>query len=244
MKISLGNGLSILVISSLLVGCQASDQSAENTLEKEAASVPEVQEQTNDENIEESEHDHSHAHEEETDKISSGYFEDSQVKDRALSDWNGDWQSVYPYLEDGTLDEVFANKAEHGGKMSAEDYKAYYQVGYQTDVDRIVIKDDIVTFYKDGKGNTGEYLYDGYEILTYEAGNRGVRYIFKLQEGAKELPQYLQFSDHIIAPKESSHYHLYWGNDRQSLLEEVNNWPTFFPSEMSGHEISHDMMAH
>ncbi|ENH96888.1 zinc-binding lipoprotein AdcA [Gracilibacillus halophilus YIM-C55.5] len=36
------------------------------------------------------------------------YFEDSQVKDRSLSDWEGDWQSVYPLLQDGTLDEVFA----------------------------------------------------------------------------------------------------------------------------------------
>ena len=29
-------------------------------------------------------------------------FADSDVKDRDLSDWNGEWQSAYPYILDGT----------------------------------------------------------------------------------------------------------------------------------------------
>jgi hypothetical protein len=48
-------------------------------------------------------HSHDHAHDHGDDQIYKGYFEDSQIKDRALSDWEGDWQSVYPYLLDGTL---------------------------------------------------------------------------------------------------------------------------------------------
>lgn len=39
--------------------------------------------------------------------IQDGYFKDDQVKDRDLSDYAGEWQSVYPLLKDGTLDEVF-----------------------------------------------------------------------------------------------------------------------------------------
>ena len=238
MKISLGNGLSFLAISTLLVGCQATDLSEEKNLENETS------QETTDKRVEKSEHGHNHSHVEKKDKIYAGYFKDSQVQHRALSDWDGDWQSVYPYLEDGSLDEVFAHKAEHEGKKSAEDYKEYYRVGYQTDVDRIVIKEDTITFYRGEKEVKGQYIYDGYEILTYEAGNKGVRYIFKLKEETQGLPQYVQFSDHIISPKESDHYHLYWGNDRQTLLQEVNNWPTFFPSGMSGHDISHDMISH
>ena len=68
-----------------------------------------------------------------------------------------------------------------------------------------------VTFFKNGEENTGKYTYDGYEILIYDAGNRGVRYIFKLAEKAEGLPQYIQFSDHGIYPNEADHYHLYWG---------------------------------
>jgi zinc transport system substrate-binding protein len=188
-------------------------------------------------------HHHEHSHDEEAEQIYAGYFEDSQIEDRDLSDWEGDWQSVYPYLLDGTLDEVFAHKEESGDK-TAEEYKEYYEVGYKTDVERIIFNGDTVTFFENGKEMTGTYAYHGYEILTYEAGNRGVRFIFELIEGAEGLPQYIQFSDHSIYPTKASHYHLYWGDDYDALLEEVTNWPTYYPSTMSGEEIAHEMIAH
>ncbi|SDI38553.1 metal-binding protein ZinT [Alteribacillus bidgolensis] len=258
MKISFAKGVSILAISSLLVvGCQTSDSTEDESNDHETSSSvsedsSETQEQTSESHTHESEddhnheheHDHSHADDEETEQIYDGYFEDSQVKDRSLSDWEGDWQSVYPYLQDGTLDEVFDHKAEHEGDKTAEEYKEYYNEGYQTDVNRIVIQDNTVTFFKNGKESSGEYIYDGYEILTYDAGNRGVRYIFKLEEEAEGVPQYIQFSDHSIYPNEADHYHLYWGDDREALLDEVVNWPTYYPSEMDGHDIAHEMMSH
>ena len=49
-------------------------------------------------------------------------FADSDVKDRELSDWNGEWQSAYPYILDGTLDPVMEKKAQSGTK-TAEEYK-------------------------------------------------------------------------------------------------------------------------
>lgn len=257
-KISFTKGLSVFAISFLLVGCQASnssegestanDSSVSSTAEIEsltgAGNSSEAQEQTSGSHTHESGHDHSHAHDEEAEKINAGYFEDIQVKDRSLSDWEGDWQSVYPYLQDGTLDEVFSYKAEHEGDMTSEEYKEYYSEGYQTDVDRVVIEENTVTFFKDGEEYSGEYIDDGYEILTYDAGNRGVRYTFKLAEEVKGLPHYIQFSDHNIYPYETDHYHLYWGDDREKLYDEVINWPTYYPSEMDGHGIAHEMIAH
>ncbi|MYL37620.1 zinc ABC transporter substrate-binding protein AdcA [Halobacillus litoralis] len=198
------------------------------------------------ESEEHSEHNHNHGHadDEEAQQIYDGYFEDGQVEDRELTDWEGDWQSVYPYLQDGTLDEVFAHKAENDGDMTAEEYKEYYKIGYETDVERIIFDGNDVTFFEDGEKSSGTYTYDGYEILTYEAGNRGVRYIYELTEEDGDLPQYIQFSDHSIAPTDADHYHLYWGDDREALLDEVTNWPTYYPSDMDGHEIAHEMMAH
>ncbi|MFC7322494.1 metal ABC transporter solute-binding protein, Zn/Mn family [Halobacillus campisalis] len=190
------------------------------------------------------EHDHSHGDDEESQQIYDGYFDDEQVEDRQLTDWEGDWQSVYPYLQDGTLDEVFSQKAEDDEEMTAEEYEEYYEEGYQTDVDRIVIEDGEVTFFENGEERSGEYINDGYEILTYDAGNRGVRYIFKLNEDVEGLPEYIQFSDHGIYPTKADHYHLYWGDDREALLDEVTNWPTYYPSDMDGHDIAHEMMAH
>ncbi|GAF66979.1 hypothetical protein BTS2_3886 [Bacillus sp. TS-2] len=189
-------------------------------------------------------HDHSHAHDEETQQIYNGYFEDSQIEDRELSDWEGDWQSVYPYLLDGTLDEVFTHKEEDGGDKTAAEYKEYYRIGYETVVEQIMIEGQNVTFVENGESNSGEYVYDGYEILTYERGNRGVRFIFKLDEESDQLPTYIQFSDHIIFPTKSHHFHLYWGDDREALLEEVTHWPTYYPSNLSADEIVHEMIAH
>jgi len=185
----------------------------------------------------------AHSHDHGDDQIYKGYFEDSQIQDRALSDWEGDWQSVYPYLQDGTLDPVMAHKAE-GGEQTADEYKAYYEIGYKTDVERITIEGDTVTFFKEGKPLKARYVSDGRETLTYEKGNRGVRFIFKKTEGDADAPDYIQFSDHRIAPAKADHYHLYWGDDRAALLEEVTNWPTYYPSSLSAKEIVEEMMAH
>ncbi|WP_374708167.1 ZinT family metal-binding protein [Salinicola avicenniae] len=191
-------------------------------------------------------HDHGHEHADGHDHdadIYAGYFDDNQVEDRALSDWAGDWQSVYPYLQDGTLDPVFAHKAEAGDK-STEAYKAYYETGYRTDVERIEIDGDKVTFHADGETYSGDYVSDGYEILTYAAGNRGVRYVFERESGDDAAPEYIQFSDHAIYPTDADHYHLYMGDDRAALLEEVTNWPTYYPADLSGQAVAEEMMAH
>lgn len=186
---------------------------------------------------------HKDAHAHASDDIYKGLFEDSQIQSRTLADWEGDWQSVYPYLMDGTLDPVMASKAAHGDKTH-EEYHAYYATGYRTDVDRIVIDGDNVAFHKGGKQVAGTYANDGHEVLTYKAGNRGVRYIFRKISGDEDAPQFIQFSDHRIAPEASDHYHLYWGNDRAALLQEVTNWPTYYPAGLGGDAIVSRMMAH
>ncbi|TYC80038.1 metal-binding protein ZinT [Stappia sp. BW2] len=189
-------------------------------------------------------HDHSHDHASDAERqISKGYFEDSQIKPRLLTDWQGEWQSVYPYLQDGTLDPVMAHKAEHGSK-SAEEYKAYYEAGYRTDVDRIVIDADSVTFQTENGAFKGQYVADGLEVLTYKKGNRGVRFIFKKTAGDDNAPAFIQFSDHRIAPSKADHYHLYWGEDRAEILKELTNWPTYYPAALNGDEIVHEMTAH
>ncbi len=59
---------------------------------------------------------HSHGHQmtEAEQKAANGVFEDKDVMDRTLSDWDGTRQSVYPFLLDGSLDPVFEKKAQKG----------------------------------------------------------------------------------------------------------------------------------
>lgn len=190
-------------------------------------------------------HAHDHAHDEAAEKIARGYFEDAQVAPRPLSDWAGEWQSVWPLLEDGTLAPVMAHKAKSGSRTAAE-WTAYYETGYRTDIAAITITAEGGFDFRraDGSGFAGHYVSDGEEILTYAKGNRGVRFIFKKTGGDDEAPAFVQFSDHRIAPSVSDHFHLYWGGDRAALLQEVTHWPTYYPARLSGAEVAAEMMAH
>ncbi len=174
-----------------------------------------------------------------------GYFKDNEVKDRSLSDWAGTWQSVYPLLKNGALDQVMTYKSLQNKDKSADAYKAYYETGYQTNVNQIKIKGDEVTFYIDGQAHKASYKYTGKETLTYDKGNRGVRYLFEAVGDTNGAFKYLQFSDHSIAPTKAEHFHIYVGNDSQAALtKELTNWPTYYPSSMSATEIAQEMVAH
>lgn len=179
------------------------------------------------------------------DDVYEGYFDDEDVADREISDWAGSWQSVYPYFEEGELDEVYETRAEEDGDMTFEEYKEYYETGYRTDVDNIDITEEgEITFHAGDTSFGGSYVYEGYEILEYEAGNRGVRFIFELEDGEDNAPRYIQFSDHIIAPEDSGHFHLYWGDDNEELLEEMEHWPTYYPEDISVDQIIDDLLLH
>ena len=170
------------------------------------------------------------------------HFADSDVQDRSLEDWTGDWQSVYPYLENGDLNEVMKKKAESGEK-TVEEYKQYYETGYKTDVEKIVIDgaNGTMEFTKDGNAAKGTYEYRGYQIYDYKSGSRGVRYFFEKTSGSDEAPRYVQFSDHGIAPGKAEHFHIYAGNESfDALSEEMDNWPTYYPADMTADEIKED----
>lgn len=174
------------------------------------------------------------------------HFADSDVKDRSLTDWSGEWQSVYPYLENGDLDKVMERKAENGDK-TVEEYSAYYDKGYKTEVEKIVIdgKNSTIEFVKNGTVAKASYKYKGYQIYDYESGSRGVRYFFESIGGSADAPKYVQFSDHGIEPGKAEHFHIYAGNAGfDALSKEMENWPTYYPADMTGSEIAEDMLEH
>lgn len=183
--------------------------------------------------------------EESTKTVYNGYFNDSEIKDRTLSDYAGNWKSVYPYLLDGTFDQVFDYKSKLTGKMTASEYKNYYTVGYKTDIDRINITDNTMEFIVNGKSQKYTYKYVGKHTLTYKKGNRGVRYLFEAIEENAGKYKYIQFSDHNIAPVKADHFHIFMGNESQeALYNELENWPTFYPDKMNGKEIAQEMLSH
>lgn len=148
----------------------------------------------------------------------------------------------------GTLDPGTKAKAEKGDKTHAE-YRAYYETGYETDVDRIEIDGDKVTFHRATGAVTGQYADGGHEVLTYDKGNRGVRYSFRKVDGDAAAPGDIRFGDHKIAPEKADHYHLYWshlywGDDRAAVLAEPTKWPTYYPWRMDAAAVLAEMLAH
>lgn len=194
------------------------------------------------------EHDHNHDHDNDHEENTGlTIIDPDDVEDRQLTDWEGEWQSVYPYLQDGTLDSVMEKKASEDTEMSAEDYKEYYNTGYQTDVNNINIDGEsgTITFVREESQVTGEYEYAGSEHLVYESGSMGVRYLFTKIGGDDEAPTTIQFSDHEYTPTKVNHYHIYFSNDsHEELLEEMDHWPTYYPADMPAEDIEHEMLHH
>ena len=174
----------------------------------------------------------------------NGWFLTQNVKDRDLSDYEGEWQSAYPLLKEGKLKKVMQAKAKKGDMTEAE-YNKYYDTGYKTDVEKITIKGDQITFTRNGKDATATYKYDGYKILDYAKGNRGVRYLFTATGDVPEgAPKAVQFSDHGIAPGKAAHFHIFSGDSQDKTLKEMDNWPTYYPSSLSAGEVATEMLAH
>ncbi|OON41622.1 hypothetical protein BTJ39_00170 [Izhakiella australiensis] len=184
-------------------------------------------------------HDHHHDHK----QIHQGVFDDADVRDRTLTDWQGSWKSLYPLLQNGSLDEVFEHKAAIKKDKTAAQYQAYYAKGYASDVTAIAITPDSISFTQQGKTWKGIYAYSGFKILNYPSGKKGVRYLFTRTGGDAQAAKFVQFSDHDIEPTKAAHFHIFFGNDSHGQLEkELTNWPTFFPAKMNNEQIAADLM--
>lgn len=106
-------------------------------------------------------------------QASKGVFDDKNVQDRSLTDWDGVWQSVHPYLQNGDLDPVFKQKAEKEQGKTFEQIKEYYRKGYATDIDTIGIENGVMEFHRGNKASSCQYAYAGHKILTYASGKKG-----------------------------------------------------------------------
>ena len=201
-----------------------------------------------DENIQKNHYSHKELnkhHHEHNDDVYNGIFDDNDVKNRDLSDWIGDWKSIYPYAKYGDLDEYYKLKSKAKKDKTEQEYKEYYLNGYKTDIEDIIITKDNMEFIQNGVSKKSNYKYIGYKILTYESGKKGVRYLFEATNKDAAF-KYVQFSDHNIAPtKDLEHFHIFFGNSSQEeLLKEMDNWPTYYPKNMSVSKIKEDLIHH
>ncbi len=188
---------------------------------------------------------HEHHHDEHAHGKEVKTFDDHDVKDRSLSDWTGEWQSPYPFVLDGSLDEAWEEKAEDGKKTAAE-YKEYYKTGYKTDIASVSIKGDKITYkYDNGKTVSAKYKYVGYFIQLWSGGTKGAMYRFERTNKKSDAPKFIEINDHMIEPAKAEHFHLRMSNTSFDAIEDPEKyWPTFFPASMSAHEIGEHLSGH
>jgi len=180
------------------------------------------------------------------DKAEVSTFEDSEVKDRGLSDWKGEWQSAYPLAKSGALDEAFKEKAEKTGKMTAEEYKAYYLKGYETDIAKINIDGDTISFTDEsGKEVKSAYKYLGTYIQNWSTGTKAAMYRFEAEDKNSGAPIYVEINDHMIEPAEPEHFHIRFSNESFDAIKDPESyWPTFYPAAMTAEEVNDELAGH
>ena len=190
------------------------------------------------EGMQEEEHDHDHGHDKEITK--------DDIKDRTLSDFAGEWKSLYPYLLTGDLDEYCEHKAEEDEDSSTtkDTYLEKYKASWQCDANKITINGNKITFtYTDGKSVSAEYTYAGYQPKLNDEGKiRSVRYQFETT--STDAPKYVQFNDHGHEPGEAEHFHIYFGNDGFDALMDLKTNPFFVGGSLSVDEILDELMGH
>lgn len=192
------------------------------------------------EGMQEDEHEHEHDHSKEV-----STFEDDEVQDRSLSDWAGEWQSAYPLVLDGSLDEAWEHKSEDGS-MTAEEYKDYYTIGYKSDISSVKIDGDNITFtYDDGKTVSSDYEYTGYFIQNWSTGTKAAMYRFEAVDKESGAPVYIEFNDHMIEPEKAEHFHLRMSNESyDAIVDPEGNWPTFFDAALTPDEVCDEVIGH
>lgn len=184
------------------------------------------------------EHHHHHAKEVST-------FDDHDVKGRNLSDWEGEWQSAYPLVLNGSLDEAWNGKAK-SGKMTAEGYKEYYKKGYKTDIAYITIKGDKITYkFDNGKEVSSKYKSSGVYIQNWSTGTKAAMYRFEAVNKKSGAPIYIEFNDHTIEPNKAAHFHFRMSNESyDAIVDPENLFPTYYPAKLSASEVCEEIAGH
>ncbi len=183
--------------------------------------------------IEGMEHEHEHEHEE---------IDDADIQDRTLAQFNGDWQSLLPMLESGSLDEYVEHHAEEHGEP-VDEVREEIAENWSCEVEKVSIDGDTITFvYADGTTVSAEYSYAGYMAMKDEDGDiTGVRYQFET-DGA-DAPKYVQLNDHgYTSTNEVEHFHLYFGEEGFEALAESESNPFFVPAAFGAEDVLEELM--
>lgn len=188
------------------------------------------------EGMQEGEHSHEHSHEE---------IHEKDIEDRTLSDFSGEWNSLYPVLVSGKLDSLLEKMAkEYVNAVTKEQLFEKYKTSWACEADKIIINGDNITYVtSDGKTMTAKYTYAGFSLQRDDDGDiTSVRYQF--ETASAKAPKYIQFSDHGYRPGKAEHFHAFFGNDGFDALSVSKEMPSFVEASLTLDEIVEGLDEH
>jgi len=210
-----------------------------------------VREEEHVEGMQESEHHHHHDGEEEHEHEGEAHehhhdeeITEADIMPREVSEFAGTWQSLYPVLMTGALDEYVEYQANKKA-ISVAESRAEIEEKWNCGVKTIKIKGNKITLiYDNGKKETGTYKYAGFATKKDENGKiTSIRH--KFLATSKKGPKYVMLNDHGHKPVESvEHFHIYFGNNSFEELVTTKSNPFFVDSRLDAHECLENVMGH
>ncbi len=133
------------------------------------------------------------------------------VKDRALVTMLVTGSRSIAFLEDRTFDQVFDYKAKLTGKMTKDEYKAYYRKGYQADVTKSTLQIILWNLFKVAKAEIHLQVCRQRKSWHIRRLNRGVRFLFEATDAdAGRFKAHVQLVTTISFDQGRAFPHLLW----------------------------------
>lgn len=177
---------------------------------------------------------------EETAKEEAPAEEDQSEDEQAsMADWEGEWNNMGGYLEKAEIQEAFKSLAEKENTDEASAKEAYLKKR-KCDFGGLEIAGDHVKFLKefpDAKGEViGEADYTYKEKIEVEHGGHKLEWdVFEAK--SEDAPYKVLLMMPIHGEESLTHFHMRYGDDKDSLLKEEGWYPTFVKPSSTDQQI-------
>lgn len=177
---------------------------------------------------------------EETAKEEAPAEEDQSEDEKAsMADWEGEWNDMGGYLEKAEIQEAFKSLAEKENTDEASAKEAYLKKR-KCDFGGLEIKGDHVKFLKefpDAKGEViGEADYTFREKIEVEHGGHKLEWdVF--EANSEDAPYKVLLMMPIHGEESLTHFHMRYGDDKDSLLKKEGWYPTFVKPSSTDQQI-------
>ena len=157
----------------------------------------------------------------------------------SLSDWQGDWNSMYEYLEDPEIQSAYSTLAKNE-EIDEDKAKEDYLAKRKADFAGLIIDADKVTFLDNFPKKDGKTIGEGtYKFSKTEEQMLGEHKItWNIFEATNEDAPYKYLTLMKIDPNEDLlHFHFRYGDDLDEILDKEDWFPTVVSPQTTNEQL-------